>query len=167
VNLAVSVDWGQYKTILEIISYAIYLVGIPVGLLEALRKQRQRLDIEEQKVYTEVNDKYIDFLKLALEYPHLHVSDFSPADAGTGLPPEQQIQQFIMYDMLTSIFERAFLLYDVDKGAKSDEWPGWDRWIENYVKKLSYQAYMRKHIQENNCFGDAFQAYLLRKLATV
>ena len=165
-NLIVSIDWGQYKTILEIVYYAIYVVGIPIAILEALRKQRRIVKLEEEKTYIEVNDKYIDFLKLSVQYPHLHVSEFSPPDAGTNLSLEEQVQQLTLYDMLTSIFERAYLLYDVDKGGGGDYWPTWDRWIEVYVRKETYRTYIEKYVV-NGCFGETFQAYIQRQVQSV
>lgn len=161
-DFAGHLEWAQYKTMVEVVYYLIYIIGLPWAVIEALRKQRKIVDAEEERRYLEVNNQYIDFLKLSLQFPHLHVSDFSPRDEGVDLKPDEKIQQNILFDMLTSIFERTYLMYDVETKGGGVEWGTWEKWIEGYVTKANYRKYIEAYV-EDGCFAHTFQNFMLRK----
>ena len=153
------IDPTRYKLLLETIYYLIYVLGVPIAILSALRKQRQMFNLEKSKIYTELNDRYIEFLATSLQYPKLSVTDHMLEEHSPNLTPEERAQQAILYDMLTSILERSHLLYLRSDGKSSTEWRTWDLWVDRYIQKKSYRQYLREY-SLNGCFDLEFESYL-------
>ena len=162
-DLLTGLEARQYNVILETIYYLVYILGIPIVVIEALRKQRQRYELDKARVYTEVNDKYIDFLALAVQFPRLSITEHSDEKRNLNLSEDELVQQAILYDMLTSIFERTYLLYTRNEGMDSEEWKTWDRWLDSYVQKKSYVQYLKTY-SLNGCFDLNFETYLRSKI---
>lgn len=112
-------------------------------------------------MYIEANNKYIEFLVLSLKHTRLGVTEFS--EESPDLTPEEVAQQRVLYDMLTSIFERTFFLYEADKKKDSAEWRTWDLWMSKFIDKSSYREYLNLYAFYG-CFGGSFQNYLKNKI---
>jgi hypothetical protein len=156
-------ELGAYRNLFEAAYYAIYLLGVPIVVIKAYLNYRQYLRLAEQKMYTDVNDKYIEFLNIAIAYPKLSVTEFSRDDEDLVLSREEKIQQNILYDILTSIFERAFFLHEPDKNTNSIEWSTWDAWMDRYIAKNSYAEFLEQYALYG-CFEKRFQSYLTQKI---
>jgi hypothetical protein len=109
----------------EILSYVVTVVGLPLAILVFLFEQRKERENEEEEVYQQVSDNYQEFLKIALDNPDLRL--FSDAER-VELTPEQEERQFIIFSMLMSLFERAFLLLHEDdmKERQMRRWNSWE-----------------------------------------
>ena len=83
------------------------VVGLQLAIGVFLYEQRKERENEEEEVYQLLSDNYQDFLKVALDHPDLRL--FSVDDT-TSLNAEQEERQFIIFTMLVSLFERAYLL---------------------------------------------------------
>src|SRR6185436_6783945 len=91
----------------ELLSYIVTVVGLPAAIGVFLYEQRKERENEEEEVYQLLSDNYQDFLKVALENPDLQLfSKKSRPD----LSAEQRERRFIVFNMLISLFERAYLL---------------------------------------------------------
>src|SRR5918999_1628905 len=108
----------------EFMSYVVTVVGLPLAIFVFLFEQRKERENEEEEVYQLLSDNYQDFLKVALDNPDLKL--FS-AGATASLNDEQRERQFIIFNMLISLFERAYrLLYGED--------PSFVRYVERVAK---------------------------------
>ena len=125
----------------ELLSYVVTVIGLPLAIFVFLFEQFKERENEEEEVYQLLSDNYQDFLKVALENPDLQL--FSD-DETPSLTPEQQERLRIIFDMLISLFERAFLLlYDEkmsDKQAR--RWHSW----EDYMREWCSRADFRSHL---------------------
>jgi hypothetical protein len=157
------IEASKYNIILETIYYVIYILGVPLVAYEALRKQRQRYNLDKSRIYTEVNDKYLDFLAIAVHHPRLGLTEHSSEEFNANLDQNEKVQRSILYDMLTSIFERTYLLYIQNEGKDSKEWRTWDLWLDRYIQKKSYVDYLHAY-SLNGCFDLDFEAYLSEKI---
>lgn len=134
------------------------VVGLPMAIFVFLFEQRKERDNEESEVYQALSDNYQDFLKTALQNPDLRL--FS-ADLTTDLTPEQRERMVILFSMLLSLFERAYLLLYEDKmtRAQARRWMSW----EDYMREWSRRADFVELLPELLRGEDAeFAAYLNR-----
>src|SRR5712692_9201601 len=86
------------------------LIGIPVGIiLYVLNKRRERIE-REYGTYNALDERYIDYLKLCMGHPDLDVAD-TPRENTGAMNADQQHRELVMFSILLSIMERAFLMY--------------------------------------------------------
>jgi hypothetical protein len=91
----------------ELMGYVVTVIGLPLAIAVFLFEQRKERENEEEEVYQLLSDSYQDFLKVAIENPDLRL--FSD-DATPSLDDQQKERQLIIFTMLVSLFERAYLL---------------------------------------------------------
>src|SRR5665811_1146773 len=91
----------------ELLSYMVTVVGLPLAISVFIFEQRKERNNEEEEVYQLLSDNYQDFLKIALEHPDLRLF---ASEETSALSQEQRERMFIIFSMLISLFERAYLL---------------------------------------------------------
>ena len=122
----------------ELLSYVVTVIGLPLAIFVFLYEQRKERENEEEEVYQLLSDNYQDFLKVALDNPDLRL--FS-AGSGGALSPEQKERQLIIFNMLLSLFERAYLLlYEEDMSAKqARRWNSWEDYILEWCRRPDFR----------------------------
>ena len=134
----------------------IQLLGIPVAVwIYFVNKRKERLD-REYGTYDALDDKYVEYLALCLQNPDLDVAD-TRRDCHA-LTPDQQHREKIIFTILVSIMERAFLMYK-DKSAriKKAQWTGWDAYIREWSSRENFAAVVVEIQQQ---FDSDFVDYL-------
>ena len=123
----------------ELLSYVVTVVGLPLAIGVFLYEQRRERENEEEEVYQLLSDNYQDFLKVALDNPDLKL--FS-AGATESLSDEQRERQFIIFNMLISLFERAYLLlYEDDmKPKQARRWHSWEDYMLEWCRRPDFRA---------------------------
>jgi len=126
----------------EMLSYVVTVVGLPLAIFVFLFEQRKERENEEEEVYQLLSDNYQDFLKVALENPDLRL--FSTET--TTLNAEQQERALIIFAMLTSLFERAFLLLYEDNMApkQARRWNSWEDYMLEWCQKPNFRENLPK-----------------------
>jgi hypothetical protein len=127
----------------ELLSYVVTVIGLPLAIVVLLFEQQKERENEEEEVYQLLSDNYQDFLKVALENPDLRL--FSK-DATPALSEEQQERQLIIFTMLMSLFERAYLLLYEEKMSpkQARRWHSWEDYLEDWCKNDDFRAYLPK-----------------------
>lgn len=125
--------------VLDVVLKVTQLIGIPVAIyLYFINKERERLD-REYGTYDELDDKYIEYLRLCLEHPDLDVADI-PRPATPPLNSDQQHREFVIFSILISIMERAFLMYaDKSNSIRRKQWAGWDAYIRDWGGRPNFK----------------------------
>jgi len=129
------VDIGTW----ELLSYIVTTIGLPAAILVFLYEQKKERDNEEEEVYQDLSDSYQDFLKIALEHPDLHLFTLEPpADRSR----EQRERMLIIFDMLVSLFERAYLLLHEPKmnSRQQRRWRSWEDYMREWCKREDFRA---------------------------
>jgi hypothetical protein len=123
----------------ELLSYVVTVVGLPLAIGVFLYEQRKERENEEEEVYQLLSDNYQDFLKVALDNPDLKL--FS-AQARPSLDAEQQERLLIIFEMLVSLFERAYLLlYEEDMSPKqARRWHSWEDYILEWCRRAEFRS---------------------------
>jgi len=126
----------------ELLSYIVTVVGLPLAIFVFLFDQQKERENEEEEVYQLLSDNYQDFLKVALENPDLRLFSEEPTD----LNDEQRERQLIIFAMLTSLFERAYLLLFEDSMTlkQARRWNSWEDYIQEWCLKPNFLNHLPK-----------------------
>jgi hypothetical protein len=129
------VDAGTW----ELLSYIVTTIGLPLAILVFIYEQKKERDNEDEEVYQLLSDNYQDFLKIALGHPDLHL--FSP-EKTPELNDEQRERMLIVFNMLISLFERAYLLlYDSKMSSRQKRrWLSWEDYMREWCRRDDFRA---------------------------
>jgi hypothetical protein len=123
----------------ELLSYIVTAVGLPCAIFVFLFEQKKERDSDEEEVYQLLSDNYQDFLKVALDNPDLRL--FSSAQT-PDLTAEQRERMLIIFNMLISLFERAYiLLYEEGMSAKqARRWESWADYMREWCRREDFRS---------------------------
>lgn len=123
----------------ELLSYVVTVIGLPLAIFVFLYEQWKERENEEEEVYQLLSDNYQDFLRVALEHPDLRL--FS-AEQTPDLSDEQKERMFIMFTILISLFERAYLLLyeEVMPAKKLRRWRSWEDYMREWCQRADFRA---------------------------
>jgi hypothetical protein len=123
----------------ELLSYVVTVIGLPLAIAVFLYEQRKERENEEEEVYQLLSDNYQDFLKVALENPDLRLFSI---EGTTTLNEDQKERQLIIFVMLTSLFERAYLLlFEEDMSPKQQRrWNSWEDYLQEWCSRPDFRA---------------------------
>jgi hypothetical protein len=123
----------------ELLSYIVTVFGLPAAMCVFIYEQRQERLNEEDEVYQLLSDNYQDFLKIVLENPDLKL--FSSART-QNLTEEQQERMLIIFTMLISLFERAYLLlYQPPLGRlQQRRWASWEDYMMEWCEREDFHS---------------------------
>lgn len=150
---------------LDLATKVIVILGFPIAYFQYARAKRKEKQDREYGTYNSLDEKYIDFQKLCLQKPYLDIYDI-PDAAPQKLTEIQKKEELILFTMLFSIFERAYLLYSDQKSdIKKKQWSGWDSYIKSYCTRqnfldawatsgatfdIDFEKYMKTNIKDSS-----------------
>jgi len=145
----------------EMLSYVVTVIGLPVAIAVFIIEQRKERDNEEDEVYQSLSDNYQEFLKIALANPDLHLFSHNKT---IELTQEQQERITIIFEMLISLFERAYLLLYEEPMTQMQErrWSSWADYMRDWCRRKDFRAALPDLLRGED---PEFSAYL-KKLAT-
>ena len=122
----------------ELLSYIVTVIGLPLAIVVFVFEQRQERLNEQDAVYESISDNYQEFLRVMLEYPELHLFSMTRTPA---LSDEQQERMMVIFGMLVSLFERAYLLLYEDglSGAKLRRWRSWEDYMREWCAREDFR----------------------------
>ncbi len=122
----------------ELLSYVVTVIGLPLAIIVFIYEQHKERDNEEEEVYQLLSDNYQDFLKITLDNHDLHL--FS-ADETPGLSDDQRERMIIIFTMLVSLFERAYLLLHEDKmnARQLRRWLSWEDYMREWCRRGDFR----------------------------
>lgn len=123
----------------ELLSYIVTTIGLPLAIVVFIYEQKKERNNEEEEVYQLLSDNYQDFLKMALGHPDLHL--FTPEET-TELSDEQRERMLIIFSMLISLFERAYLLLYEEKmtSRQRRRWLSWEDYMVQWCRREDFRA---------------------------
>ncbi len=124
----------------EMASYVVTVVGLPFAILVYWLDQRKERQNEEEELYQRLSDEYADFSTLLLKNADLKlISGRSATDAFTD---EQLERKRIIFDLLVSLFERAYILvYEEEMNKQTQRlWASWEDYISFWCRKPDFLA---------------------------
>lgn len=130
----------------EWLSYVVTVFGLPLAIASFMFEQRKERENEEEEVYQLLSDAYTDFLKLVMANPDLKLRSQCSIDT---LTEEQQERMQVLFEILISLFERAYLLAYEPKmtGKQLRRWYSWDDYMREWCERDDFRAMLPKLLQ--------------------
>jgi len=142
----------------ELLSYIVTVVGLPCAIGVFLFDQRKERENEEEATWQQLSDAYIDFLEVVLANPDLKLRSQA---SNPELCDEQRERMLVIFDMLISLFERAYLLV-YEEGMSEKQRRRWHSW-DDYMREWCGREDFRERLPELLRGEDPdFSAYILR-----
>ncbi len=142
----------------EYASFVVTALALPVAIFFFMLEQRKERNNEEEEAYQLLSDAYNDFLKVVLGNPDLHLRTNEPLQSPT---TEQNERTMIIYDMLISLFERAYIVawseHMTDVEAR--RWNSWDDYMREWCQRENFFNALPLLLRGED---PQFQKYILR-----
>lgn len=121
----------------EFASFVVTTLGLPCAILFFWWEQRKERDNEDEAAYQLLSDAYNDFLRVVLANPDLRLRTNEPLDEPT---PEQNERALVIYDMLISLFERAYLVAWNERMSEVERrrWNSWDDYMREWCRREAF-----------------------------
>lgn len=134
--------------------------GLPLAIYTFMLEQRKERENEDEEVYQMLSDAYIDFLKLVLEHPDLKLRTQA---ATPDLTEEQHERMMVLFEILISLFERAYLTAYSDRmtAQQRRRWHSWDDFMREWCRRTDFRMTLPSLLQGED---PDFAAYI-RQLA--
>lgn len=148
----------QETGIWELASYVVTVIGLPLAIGLFLFEQRKERRNEADEVYQLLSNAYNDFLRVVIDNPDLRLrSPHTTAD----LSAEQQERMLVIFDMLISLLERAYL---TAYSASMDEeqrrrWNSWEDFMREWIQRDDFYFRLPELLRGED---PQFAAYLRR-----
>jgi len=142
----------------ELLSYVVTVIGLPLAIAVFFFEQRKERENEEEEVYQRLSDAYVDFLKLVLANPDLRLRTH---DHTPNLSDEQRERMRVVFDMLISLFEQAYLLvYEEEMtGKQLRRWHSWEDYMREWCRRADFREALPELLQGED---PDFSAYVQR-----
>ncbi len=142
----------------ELASYVVTVIGLPLAISVYVFDQRRERRNEEDEVYQLLSDAYNDFLRVVIDNPDLRLrSNVATPD----LSLEQEERMLLIFDMLISLLERAYLTaYSDDMTpAQRRRWNSWQDFMREWLQRDAF-FYRLRHLLKGE--DPEFAAYFQR-----
>ncbi len=142
----------------ELASFVVTALGLPFAIAFFMWEERKERDNEEEAAYQLLSDAYNDFLKVVLANPDLHLRTNEPLPDPT---TEQRERMLVVFDMLISLFERAYLVAWKPRMSESEarRWNSWDDYMHEWCRREDFHNALPLLLRGED---PAFQAYIRR-----
>ena len=152
---------------LEGLSYVVTILGFPVAIGVLIYEHRRRLGNAENEIHRNLSEEYDNFLKLALENADLLL--FRTSGEAPGFTAEQMERRDILFRMLVSLFEKAYIiLYSDDMGADARRrWLSWEDDMREWCRREDFRALLPALLEgEDDQFSRHIQTIARAEAAT-
>jgi type II secretory pathway pseudopilin PulG len=125
------------KEFWEVGSYVVTVIGLPVAIAIFLFQQRKERENEEEQAYQTLSDAYNAFLQVVLANPDLRLRSTAYVEE---LSDEQLERKRIIFEMLVSLFERAYLVaYSPEMSpTESRRWNSWEDYMREWCRREDF-----------------------------
>ena len=148
----------EWRDAWEVASFIVTTLGLPFAILFFAWEQRKERDNEEEEGYQLLSNAYNDFLKVVLANPDLHLRTNEPLQDPT---TEQTERMLVIFDMLISLFERAYLVAWKPKMSETEKrrWNSWDDYMREWCHREDFHNALPLLLRGED---PEFQSYLRR-----
>ncbi len=138
----------------ELLSYVATVIGIPLAIFTFALQERKERQNEQEEIYDKLMGHYAEIQEKLFEYPELDMHTTESPD------PETKRRQYILYEMLISLFERSFILLEGEKDPEYQRmWNSWVDYILQWLEKPNFCAALPRLMKGED---PDFVAYIAR-----
>lgn len=119
--------------------------GLTVTLRTYRNERRKERIAREYQTFNDLDDKYVEFMYACTQHPHLDLFS-DAADPNRKVSQEDLNTEKALYAVLISIFERAFILFEIqaDKNTRELQYLGWIECTRTYCTRRSFLSQWNK-----------------------
>ncbi|MCC6508570.1 MAG: hypothetical protein IT423_05660 [Pirellulaceae bacterium] len=130
----------------QLLANVVTVFGLPLAIYTFMLEQHKERENEDEEVYQLLADSYTDFLKLVLEHSDLKLRTQS---ATPNLSEEQRERMQVMFEILISLFERAYLTAYSQHMTVSQRrrWHSWDDFMREWCRRDDFHAALPSLLQ--------------------
>jgi hypothetical protein len=127
------------KDLLELGSFLVTVIGLPFAIAVFFIEQRKERDNEDEEAYQLLSDAYNEFLQVVLQNPDLKLRTERRNDE---LNDEQLERRRIIFEMLISLFERAYIVaWEPEMSANQRRrWASWEDYMREWCRREDFVA---------------------------
>src|SRR6476661_2849 len=152
------------KDLAQIVYYAALSVAGPLALVEYVKARKRDRLANEYKIYDELDNRFFEYQKLALEYYDLDILDVPNDDPSLSFDKKRK-QEMVAYAILFSLFERAYLMFTHQAEAfQQRQWSGWKHFLNDFLRRESVRAAWQL---SKGTYDTDFQAFMDGKIAEI
>lgn len=150
-----------WMEIWELASYVVTVVGLPLAIFVFVLERRKEQINDEEEIYLLLSDAYSDFLKLVIDNPDLRLLSQAPTP---NLSEEQQERMLALFEILMSVFERAYILEYEDRMSAGQlrRWRSWEDYMREWCRRKDFHQLLPRLLQGED---PDFVVYLSRLAA--
>jgi len=145
--------------ILEGLSYVVTIIGLPFGIWVFIQEQRKERINDDEELYLQLSDEYSKFLRLVLTNADLHL--MTQASPSAPFNADQIERRNILFELLISIFERAYILvYEEHMSRQAARlWQTWEDYIRYWCRRGDFRDLLTTLLEGED---PDFQKYISR-----
>ncbi|MGY8905033.1 MAG: hypothetical protein ACKVIH_10845 [Burkholderiales bacterium] len=142
----------------EFASFVVTALALPFAIAFFVWEQRKERDNEEEAAYQLLSDAYNNFLKVVLDNADLRLRSNEPLEQPT---PEQSERILVIYDMLISLFERAYIVAWSERMSEVEKrrWNSWDDFMREWCRRERFYTALPILLRGEDA---QFQRYILQ-----
>jgi hypothetical protein len=128
-----------WKDVVEFSFYLVETFALPFAILVFVFERRKERLAEEEELNQRLSDEYIGFLKLVLDNADLQLLQrHGPVRE---LTEEQEERKFVLFGILVSIFERAYILvYEEHLNRQTRRlWSSWEDYMREWCRRPDFR----------------------------
>ena len=146
------------RDLLELASFAVTVVGLPFAIWVFMTQQRAERENEDEEAYLHLADAYNKFLEVVLAHSDLQLRTQAALHDPT---PEQRERMLVIFDMLVSLFERAYLVGWKPAMSPTEQrrWNSWDDYMREWCRREDFAQALPQLLRGED---DEFRAYIER-----
>lgn len=143
--------------IMEMLSYLVTIVGLPLAIITFMFEQRKERRNEEEEIFQRLSDEYREFLKLVLDNSDLQL--LRQKGTRQDWTEEQKERRHAIFGLLVSLFERAYLLVYEDNMDNHTRrmWQSWEDYMREWVRRTDFRESLPIHLEGED---EEFTKYL-------
>jgi hypothetical protein len=148
----------SWRDFWELASYVVTVIALPFAVAVFLHEQRKERENEDEEAYLHLSDAYTEFLKVVLANADLQLRSAVPLPQPT---PEQLERTRVIFDMLMSLFERAYLVAYKEHMSETEarRWNSWDDYMREWCRRDDFFHALPLLLRGED---PAFQRYIRR-----
>jgi len=133
--------------ILEALSYAVTIIGLPLAILVYVLDRRKERMNDDEEVYLQLADDYEKFLKLVLENADLRL--ITAKVGAVQLTEEQLERRDVLFEILIALFERAYILVYEEKMTRQATrlWLTWEDYMRAWCRRADFRGMLPKLLE--------------------
>lgn len=136
----------SFLDIWQLLANVVTAFGLPLAIYTFILEQRKERENEDEEVYQLLSDAYTNFMKLVLEHADLKLRT---QNATPDLTEEQRERMMVLFEILISLFERAYLTaYSQQMTSQQRRrWHSWDDFMREWCRRADFRLALPSLLQ--------------------